>query len=303
MSGGRRAAGWFPGDSNPDLRKYPGHPEASRRELFRKDRRIRELGARVFGAESLLEFISAVAHGKVGGNDLPWIVETIKDAADRYDVSPQRRHSDASELNLAAILGSLVTRTTIADRRRTKVSTVMSWIERYADFPQPALGAGTPTPRWWWPDVLAYCEEHHLPRYHQRDRRGRAKPVTPASISIDQVAAADWSDPARLEAAVTFWIDTKRSFNTREQYRTHITDWTTWCTAHSVHTGQAGRADVEAWRDSFITAGQTALTVAKKLQSLSSFYGFWLKRNVVAANPATSVTLPMQAPQAAVTNP
>lgn len=59
---------------------------------------------------------------------------------------------------------NLVNRTQMAARLDVNISTVMSWIERYEDFPGPAR-TDTPVPQWWWPDVEAYCEANHLPRH------------------------------------------------------------------------------------------------------------------------------------------
>jgi hypothetical protein len=61
---------------------------------------------------------------------------------------------------------NLVTRSQIAALRGVHVGTVMTWMQRYDDFPGP-VRTDTDVPRWWWPDVLAYCESNRLPRHRQ----------------------------------------------------------------------------------------------------------------------------------------
>jgi hypothetical protein len=65
------------------------------------------------------------------------------------------------------VLGNLVTRRQIAARRDVSISTMMSWIDRYQDFPGPVLGAATRTPYYYWPAVLAYLDFKQLPRRRQ----------------------------------------------------------------------------------------------------------------------------------------
>lgn len=72
-------------------RKYEGHPEASRKALFAKDREIRRISADLERSRSTLDFIAAVADGKVGGSDPAWQVATILEA-----LTPEVRQMAAS---------------------------------------------------------------------------------------------------------------------------------------------------------------------------------------------------------------
>jgi hypothetical protein len=61
-------------------RRYEGHDERTRRELFAKDREINRLQRRLAAASAALEYIAAVIDGKVGGQDPPWQVAQIAEA-------------------------------------------------------------------------------------------------------------------------------------------------------------------------------------------------------------------------------
>ena len=65
------------------------------------------------------------------------------------------------------VLRNLITRSQIAARRDVSIATVMSWIDRYPDFPGPVLGKDTRVPYYWWPQVLTYLDSRHLPRARQ----------------------------------------------------------------------------------------------------------------------------------------
>jgi hypothetical protein len=61
-------------------RRYEGHDERTRKELFAKDREINRLRHQFAAASSALGYIAAVIDGKVGGQDPPWQVAQIKEA-------------------------------------------------------------------------------------------------------------------------------------------------------------------------------------------------------------------------------
>ena len=67
----------------------------------------------------------------------------------------------------------LVTRTEIAARRDVHISTLMSWIDRYRDFPAP-VRTDTPKPLWSWPAVEAYLDRKKLPRNRHADAMAEA---------------------------------------------------------------------------------------------------------------------------------
>jgi hypothetical protein len=97
------------------------------------------------------------------------------------------------------VLGNLVTRRQIAARRDVSISTMMSWIDRYQDFPGPVLGAGTRTPYYYWPAVLAYLDLRQLPRRRQEaaalaaeDRDAKAREMLalfPDGLTAAEMAA------------------------------------------------------------------------------------------------------------------
>lgn len=106
------------------------------------------------------------------------------------------------------------------------------------------------------------------------------------SQTIDRVAASAWADADAREAAMGFWLASKSSQYTRDAYQRYIIRWFSWCVAHDVPPGSPRRADVEAWRDSLVTAGRSPATIAQMLTAVSGFYDFWWQRNVVTGNPA-----------------
>lgn len=75
---------------------------------------------------------------------------------DRHDVTIGRKTPTRPDEDL-------VSRTEIAARRGVHIGTVMTWIDRYDDFPKPARPADSP-PRWSWPDVRDYLDRKGLPR-------------------------------------------------------------------------------------------------------------------------------------------
>jgi hypothetical protein len=106
------------------------------------------------------------------------------------------------------------------------------------------------------------------------------------SQAIDQVAASAWADAASREAAVGFWLASKPSQRTRDNYRRHLARWVSWCEAHDVPTRSPRRTDVDAWRDSLAMAGCSPATISQMTTAVSGFYDYWWQRNVVTGNPA-----------------
>jgi site-specific recombinase XerD len=101
--------------------------------------------------------------------------------------------------------------------------------------------------------------------------------------------------PARLEALDAFtdgWLRNRRlSEHTREAYRRDVGAWLRWCgqreldplTATFIHVNGYARGLEER---------RSPATVARMLSGLSSWYGFLLKVNAVAANPVAGADRP-----------
>lgn len=61
-------------------RSYEGRDEATRKELFAKDREINRLRRQLAAVSSALAYIAAVVDGGVGGQDPPWQVAQVAEA-------------------------------------------------------------------------------------------------------------------------------------------------------------------------------------------------------------------------------
>jgi integrase/recombinase XerD len=117
--------------------------------------------------------------------------------------------------------------------------------------------------------------------------------VRQVPVSVREVDPARWDQDAAWDAAVEFWLTSKKSEHSRDAYRRDIALWRAWCDQNDVPLDDARRADVDAWREHL--AGKPA-TVARRLSAVSSFYTYWLAEDVVARNPAANAARPSVSP-------
>jgi site-specific recombinase XerD len=108
-------------------------------------------------------------------------------------------------------------------------------------------------------------------------------------LSVRDVRPREWGQDAAWEAAVEFWLSSKKSAHSKAAYRRDITSWRDWCQENGVPLDDARRADVDAWRETMTAA---PATVARRLSAVSSFYGYWLTEDMVARNPAAGGARP-----------
>jgi integrase/recombinase XerD len=114
----------------------------------------------------------------------------------------------------------------------------------------------------------------------------------PAALSPRDVDASQWGDERAREAAIEFWLTSKRSMHTREAYRRDLGQWINWCDDLDIPLDDARRADVDGWRDDLTASGRSPATVARAMAAVSSFYTYWLREDVVRRNPAEHATRP-----------
>ena len=103
-----------------------------------------------------------------------------------------------------------------------------------------------------------------------------------------------------LDAFTDGWLRNRRlSEHTREAYRRDVGSWLTWCRdrdldpllATFIHVNAFAR-ELESTSDSRTGRRLSPATVARKLSGLSSWYGFLMKINAVAANPVGGADRP-----------
>ena len=129
------------------------------------------------------------------------VLAVLSEAYRHPGMLPATSETDTQHLaaSVAEVLRSLVTRSQIAARRNVSIATVMTWIDRYGDFPEPVLGKDTRVPYYWWPDVLAYLNFRQLPRVRHvpaaldaEDRDAKILEMLhlfPDGLTTEQVAA------------------------------------------------------------------------------------------------------------------
>jgi integrase/recombinase XerD len=108
--------------------------------------------------------------------------------------------------------------------------------------------------------------------------------------------AGQRDQPGPREAAVTGWLESTGSPHTRAAYTRDITAWFTWCDRRGVPAGGALRADVDAWRDHLAAQGLAGSTIARRLATVSSFYGYLAAQGAIERNPARDAARPRRAP-------
>lgn len=97
-------------------------------------------------------------------------------------------------------------------------------------------------------------------------------------------AALDLANATGDELAAA-WLATKRSANTRAAYRADLVRFVEWCARKGVPPMAATTEVVNAYRIDTEAEGLAPATIARRLSSLSSFYGFLVRRGLLPRNP------------------
>lgn len=97
---------------------------------------------------------------------------------------------------------------------------------------------------------------------------------------------------ARQQTAMEGWLSTHGSANTRAAYRADLHLFGSWCAQRGAIPLQADAATVAAFQAARSAAGDSSLTVRRRLSALSSFYDFAVELDLVATNPADGVRRP-----------
>ena len=97
---------------------------------------------------------------------------------------------------------------------------------------------------------------------------------------------------ARQQSTLEGWLLAQGSPNTRAAYRADLALFGTWCATQGAIPLTADSATVAAFQAARTAAGDSSLTVRRRMSALSSFYDFALGFDMVAANPADGVSRP-----------
>lgn len=97
---------------------------------------------------------------------------------------------------------------------------------------------------------------------------------------------------ARSHSTLENWLRAQGSANTRAAYRSDFTMFGSWCSHQGAIPLAADTATLAAFQAARIAAGDSPLTIRRRMSALSSFYCFAVEQHVVAVNPALGVRRP-----------
>jgi site-specific recombinase XerD len=119
----------------------------------------------------------------------------------------------------------------------------------------------------------------------------------PASGAVDVIPAGslalvvDDRDP--WPPLLADWFASKRfSPRTVDSYNRAVAEWVAWCEAKNITPLDATRRDVDRWARHLEDGGQASTTVARKLATLASLYGYAATEGVLDTSPVTNVNRP-----------
>lgn len=98
------------------------------------------------------------------------------------------------------------------------------------------------------------------------------------------------------------WLATKtRSVHTRRAYGRDLAGWLAWCAEHDLGPLDARDEHAGMWAISLSNASASPATVARKLSSLSGWYGWLVRNGYTGRNPADGLDRPHVDPDATST--
>lgn len=104
-----------------------------------------------------------------------------------------------------------------------------------------------------------------------------------------------------LGRLVAAYLRTRKSDHTRRAYRHDLTSWLDHCAAAGTNPLDAWPANVQIWLADLTDRGESGSTRARRLAAVSSWYGWLLRHQAAARNPATldRAERPVRAPRKA----
>lgn len=88
------------------------------------------------------------------------------------------------------------------------------------------------------------------------------------------------------------WLAGFNSQRTRAAYGNNIRQWFGWCETNGTDPLRAIRAHVDLWVRQGEAAGDSPRTIALRITTLSSFYGYLVDQDVITKNPTRGVRRP-----------
>lgn len=120
----------------------------------------------------------------------------------------------------------------------------------------------------------------------------------PLPLRTDQTW--DRQDPSPLDVLLAEWLIGYASPDTRRNYRTDLRYWVEFCAVSGLDPLlDVRRPHVEAWLRSLEAAGYSPATRARRIGSVSAFYGWCLDQDKVVRNPCHGIKRPQYDPDVA----
>jgi site-specific recombinase XerD len=113
-------------------------------------------------------------------------------------------------------------------------------------------------------------------------------------VSAGFVAAPVLADDPimRVSQLVAAWLLGFGSVHTRRSYAGDVARWREFCAEHAIEPLEARRPHVDAWARTLQESGLKPSTVGRRLAAVSSWYGFLVTEQVIAATPTEHVRRP-----------
>lgn len=120
--------------------------------------------------------------------------------------------------------------------------------------------------------------------------------MTAGESPSEIVKAAPVGAPAvagdRVSQLVAAWLLGFGSVHTRRSYAGDVAGWRKFCAAHDVDPLTARRPHVDAWARTLEEDGLRPASIGRRLAAVSSWYGFLVTEQVLAATPTEHVRRP-----------
>jgi integrase/recombinase XerD len=120
--------------------------------------------------------------------------------------------------------------------------------------------------------------------------------MTPGESSSGIVSGGSFATPAlasdRVSQLVASWLLGFGSVHTRRSYAGDVAGWREFCADHCIDPLMARRPHVDAWARTLQERGLKPSSVGRRLAAVSSWYGFLVIEQVIAATPAEHVRRP-----------
>ena len=116
---------------------------------------------------------------------------------------------------------------------------------------------------------------------------------TSTAIAVVPTGTVDRvGEQARMRSLAAAWLAGYSSVNTRAAYGRDLRAFTSWCHAHDLALFEVKRPHVDLYARWSEAQGSSAATVARRLSTLASFYGYAVTEGHLPASPVERVKRP-----------